>query len=272
MRTLRFAGPAAHSVLVLPNIYNTFRFEFRNGVIDGTSDPFSLDSTDALQLTFGNIDLQSDSFCWKTTLSWSADPLLLTDSEFRIGSWNWPKDDAGEVLYATLQLSRSRLVFQGSSSTFTVPDRAWLSVSSDTIYDFSDITGTGLAMITKPGSLITLDGSLNVGGSLTIGGELQIRPHCLALAQGCHPSLLFTKELNSGVNSKASITCSVDLSGTSGTTPFGSAVISASVAADVGGILNINNMSNGEPVLEGYSVPRIWAADFAPGASNFAVI
>lgn len=272
MRTLRFAGPAAHSVLVTPASFNTLRLEFRNGSIDGTTDPFSITSTGAMQLTFGNIDLQSDSFSWRTTSSWTADPILLTDSEFKIGSWGWPKDAAGDELYATLRLSRSRLLFQGQSSTFTVPDRAWITVSSDTIYDYSDITGTSLAMITEPGSLITLDGSLTVGGSLAIGGELQIRPHCLALAQGCHPSLLYAQELTCGVNSKASITCSVDLSGSSGTTPLGSAVISASVAADVGGILNVNDMSNGSPVLEGYTVPLIWAANFVPGGSNFDVV
>ena len=271
-RTLRFAGPAADSVLVTPASYNNLRFEFQNGSIDGASDPFSITSTGAMQLTFSKIDLDSDSFSWKTTSSWTADPMLLTDSEFRIDDWHWPRDAAGEPLYANLDLSRSRLVFRGQSPTFTVPDRAWITVSSDTIYDFSDITGTGLSVVTAPGSLVTLDGSLSVGGSLTIGGELQIRPHCLPLAQGCHPSLLYTQEINCDAGSKSAITCSVDLSGTSGTTPFGSAVISASVAADIGGILNINDMSNGEPILEDYAVPLVWASNFVPGGSNFDVV
>jgi len=272
MRTLRFAGPAAHSVLVTPNSFDTLRLEFRNGSIDGTSNPFSITSTGALQLTFGNIDLQSDSFSWKTTSSWTADPILLVDSDFKIRSWDWPKNAAGDDLFAYLRLSKSRLLFQGQSPTFTVPDQAWISVYSNTTYDYSEITGTGgVKMITEPGSLITLDGTLTVD-SLAIDGALQIRPHCLTLAEGCRPSRLGAQEFSCGVNSKASITCSVDLSGNSGTTPFGSAVISASVEADVGGILNINDMSNGEPVLEGYAVPLIWAANFLPGGSNFDVV
>lgn len=273
MRTMRFAGPAAQAVLVSPNIYDTLRLEFRNGTIDGSAGDFAVKSTGALQLTFGNVDLSAPSFSWRTASSWSADPLLLQDSFFSIGAWNWPVSNTGAPVYANLRLSRSKLIFNGQGgAVFTVPDQALLTVESPTPSEFSEIIGSGVTVATEPGSLLDLDGSLHVGGTLAVGGGMQIRPHCLPNAQGCAPSVLVVDSLALAATRAASVSCFVDLSGNSGTTPSGGPVITANVAADIGGLLNVNDMSNGEPPLEGYSVPLLAATTFAGGGADFDIV
>lgn len=272
MKTLRFAGPAARSVLVSPNIYNTFRLEFRNGTIDALSDPFTLESTGALQVTFGNIDLDTTDFTWKTALSWSADPMLLVDTNFQLDRWNWPVDAQGNELYADLRLFRHRFDFNGQNATFTVPDKASLRIQAGNAYDYTEIYGFQLVMDMEAGSSMMLDGPLIVGGELRVGGGLFMRPHCLPQSQGCQPSRLSVTDFVCGQQRSSYVDCSVDLSGTSGTTPFGSPVIYVTNSADVGGLLSVNDMSNGQPLLDGYSVPLIGANSFVPGGGDFDIV
>jgi hypothetical protein len=272
MNTLRFAGPANQSLLVAPNLYNTLRLDFRNGTIDALGEPFSLKSTGALQLTFDNVDLSTSTFSWKTASSWSADPLALINCDFQLGNWNWPKTDPGEALYANLRLQRTRMNFSGVFPTFTIPDKAVLTIKADSTLDQTELYGSGLWVLSEPGSVIALDGPLYVGGTLAIGGGLQFRPHCLPFSQGCMPSSLGVVNLVVGANRASYLNCSVDLSGTSGTTPFGGPVMNVFGTADIGGLLNVSDMSNGEPLLEGYAVPLISAEVFVPGGGDFDIV
>ncbi|MFZ4696538.1 MAG: hypothetical protein ACOYMO_00915 [Phycisphaerales bacterium] len=275
--TLRFAGPAISDLTILPNLYNTLGVEFRNGTMSSTDSAFTLRSTGASQITFGDITLEASAFQWNSDLSGYADDISLIDSVFRVGSFGFGTNTAtGASIPSHLMLEGSRIEMSGevtnASQPFTIGAGHWLSVDSSNPYDYSEITGYSLQVNALENSLISLNGQLLVGGTLRLGGGLSGMSTPLAQSSS-QASKLFTMELVYPDTRNAYIHWNADLSGESGTTPFGQPSIMASSQASIGGPLTVFNMSNSSSTLqEGLSIPLLSANSFASGHANFDLV
>ena len=276
-RTLRFAGPASPDLTILPNLYNTLGVEFRNGTMSSTDAAFTLRSTGASQITFGDITLEASAFQWKSDLSGYADNISLIDSVFRVGSFGFgTNSETGESIPSHLMLEGSRIEMSGgatnASQPFTIGADHWISVDSSGPYDYSEITGYGLQVNALAGSLVSLNGQLLVGGTLHLGGGLSGMSNPLAQS-GEQASKLYATELVYPDTRNAYIHWNADLSGESGTTPYGQPSIMVSSQASIGGALTVFNMSNSSSTLqEGLSIPLLSANSFASGHANFDVV
>lgn len=276
-RTLRFAGPSSADLTILPTTYNTLAVEFRDGSIASTDTAFTLRSTGASQVTFGNIDLTATAFEWKSDLSGYADNISLIDSWFRVGSFGFgTNSETGDSIPSHLMLEGSRIEMTGgvtnASQPFTIGADDWLSVDSSNPYDYSEITGYSLQVNALANSLISLNGQLSVGGTLRLGGGLTGTSKPLAQSSS-QASKLFATELVYPDTRNAYIHWNADLSGESGTTPYGQASIMVSSQASIGGPLTVFNTSNSSGGLqEGLSIPLLSANSFASGHANFDVV
>ena len=276
-RTLRFAGPASPDLTILPNLYDTLGVEFRNGTMSSTDTAFTLRSTGASQITFGDITLEANAFEWKSDLSGYADNISLIDSIFRVGTFGFgTNSETGESIPSHLMLEGSRIEMSGgatnASQPFTIGADHWVSVDSTSPYDYSEITGYGLQVNALAGSLISLNGQLLVGGTLHLGGGLAGMSNPLAQSSA-QASKLYATELVYPDTRNAYIHWNADLSGESGTTPYGQPSISVSSQASIGGALTVFNMSNSSSTLqEGLSIPLLSANSFASGHNNFDVV
>jgi hypothetical protein len=275
--TLRFAGPSSADLTILPTMYNTLAVEFRDGAIVSTDSAFTLRSTGTSQVTFGDIDLTAAAFEWKSDLSGYADNISLIDSWFRVGSFGFGTNAAtGASIPSHLTLEGSRIEMTGgvtnASQPFTIGADHWLSVDSSNPYDYSEITGYSLQVNALENSLISLNGQLLVGGTLRLGGGLSGMSTPLAQSSS-QASKLFTMELVYPDTRNAYIHWNADLSGESGTTPFGQPSIMASSQASIGGPLTVFNMSNSSSTLqEGLTIPLLSANSFASGHANFDLV
>jgi hypothetical protein len=275
--TLRFAGPSSADLTILPTMYNTLAVEFRDGAIVSTDTAFTLRSTGTSQVTFGDIDLTAAAFEWKSDLSGYADNISLIDSWFRVGSFGFGTNTAtGASIPSHLTLEGSRIEMTGgvtnASQPFTIGADHWLSVDSSNPYDYSEITGYSLQVNALENSLISLNGQLLVGGTLRLGGGLSGMSTPLAQSSS-QASKLFTMELVYPDTRNAYIHWNADLSGESGTTPFGQPSIMASSQASIGGPLTVFNMSNSSSTLqEGLTIPLLSANSFASGHANFDLV
>ena len=275
--TLRFAGPSSEDLTILPTMYNTLSVEFRDGAIVSTDTAFTLRSTGTSQVTFGDIDLTAAAFEWKSDLSGYADNISLIDSWFRVGSFGFGTNTAtGASIPSHLTLEGSRIEMTGevtnASQPFTIGANDWLSVDSSNPYDYSEITGYSLQVNALANSLISLNGQLLVGGTLRLGGGLSGMSNPLAQSSS-QASKLFATELVYPDTRNAYIHWNADLSGDSGTTPFGQPSIMVSSQASIGGPLTVFNMSNSNGGLqEGLSIPLLGANSFASGHANFDLV
>ena len=276
-RTLRFAGPSSADLAILPTTYNTLAVDFRNGAIASTDTVFTLRSTGASQITFGNMQLDASAFEWKSDLTSGADNISLIDSSFRVGSFGFGTNfQTGAAIPSHLTIEGSTLQMTGSatgaSQSFTLGSNAWLTVNSSNLNDLSQITGNSLRVDALAGSLISLNGQLSVSGTLRLGGGLfgLSNPAPQSFAQA---SKLSATELVYPDSSDAYIQWNADLSGASGTTPYGQPSITVSSQASIGGALTVTNSSNaGTALQEGLSIPLLWARAYASGHTNFDVV
>ena len=275
--TLRFAGPSSADLTILPTTYNTLAVEFRDGKISSTDTAFTLRSTGASQVTFGNIDLTAAAFEWKSDLSGYADNISLIDSWFRVGSFGFgTNSETGASIPSHIMLEGSRIEMTGGVTTasqpFTIGADDWLSVDSSNPYDYSEITGYSLQVNALANSLISLNGQLSVGGTLRLGGGLTGMSNPLARSNS-QASKLFATQLVYPDTRNAYIHWNADLSGESGTTPYGQPSIMVSSQASIGGALTVFNTSYSNGGLqEGLSIPLLSANSFASGHANFDVV
>ena len=273
--TLRVAGPFG-GFRFTPSLYYSLRPTITSGTIDATDSGLYLVDDGALEIKFIDVEVNGGNFGWASTTLSVPSSLTLESSTLNITGLAWPSDPSFS-LYPTLELRDSTIQFPPAAQTLvSIPDSATLHVVSGngsfkSTPQISKLLG-GPSIFTDSGSLVELDGHLMIDGTLTVGGTLQGRSHCLPIAQYCSPSTLVVQQLVYPTNSSASFMWGVDLSGNSGTTPDGDASIRVPGDAWIDGTLFVNNLSNGEPLLLGFSVPLIWSGSFVPGHDNFDVV
>lgn len=274
-RTLRFASPSAATLRFTPQTYDSFRPTLHSGTVLATDSGLTLIDQGSLQVAFADIDLVGGAFAWTATVASEPPTLILSDSSMDISGFTWPPTIQGFAVSPTLEMVGALIELQspsGAPTAFEVPDTGVLRTTSPSASTFGKISGPGLMMSARAGSLIDLDGRLVVEGSLGLGGSLIGRSHCNPLAQYCYPSVLTAQALTYPATQTASWNWGIDLSGGSGSTPDGLASVRVSGTASIDGTLLISDLSNGLPPTLGFSVPLVWSPSFASGHDNFDLV